>query len=105
MYWRVFFRKDQDLPQVDDVLSVQPQFNYGCASYWCHANQFGEVAAPRKMFLPGITARMKERNFLKRDRINPCRFGVLVIVAALTSKRQIVFLAAATEYFRNDVLN
>lgn len=48
-------------------------------------------------------ARMKERDFPQRDRVNSCGLDLLEIVAALTGARQIIFRAAAAQDFGNDV--
>ncbi len=99
----MFFGEDQNTPEVDDILPVQTKFRAGRAARRRQSDQFREVAAPGKVFAPGIVARVKERNFLQCNRVKTSRFDVLVIIAALAGARQIVLFTAASEDFGNDV--
>src|SRR5262245_34005924 len=54
------------------------------------AEDQGASFAPGEVVLPAVLAGMKERNQLIRDRVTGLRSGVLVVVAALTGKRQVL---------------
>lgn len=95
--------ENQDAPKVDDVLSVQAEFRDGRATARGQPEQLGEVTVPREVLAPDISPRMKERDFLQRDRIDGCGFDVLEVVAALTGKRQVILGALPAGVNWNDV--
>jgi hypothetical protein len=103
--WRMFSHRIQNSPQVDYRFSIHLQRLDCCSPYWRQSYNEREIIAPRKMVAPTLLSRMIQRNNLLRHRIARVCLGVLVIVAPLTTPREVVKRGLTTHITRNDVVN
>ncbi len=92
------------LPEVDQLVSVEPQAGYRCASGGCQADNPLVAIIPSKMIWPTLPARMEEGNKLLSDGIYAGRSAVLVVVASLTGKGQVFQRGLTTGTSGLDVL-
>jgi len=101
----MFVKCAQDAAQVDDFRAIELQRRYSCASGRCDAKDFQVVGAQCEMLCPLMTARMKQRRQLSGQRVARFDLCMLVLVATLTSQRQIVFNGLATAFARRNVFD
>lgn len=103
MFGRVLVIEQQQAAQANDSCSIQIECADRRTRRWSQANEVGVIGAPRKMFAPGVPARMEERHALACDWIKRVRLIEFGTVAALAGQREIVFLACAATAFRDDM--
>lgn len=83
-------RQEQYPPQVDQTFPVKPQGFDGCPTSRGQAQQQGVIVVPDEMLVSVLQPRMKQRYHFCRDRVIAFGLIVLVVVAALAGKGQVV---------------
>jgi hypothetical protein len=110
LFWCVRLRR-RVLPQgekcsseIYDTLPIQLERFDRRSPGRCQTHDEGKIAVPGEMLSPDIPPWMIERGRPTTYGIPPLRLGILVIIAALAGKRQIVEHRLAATTPRNDVL-
>src|SRR5689334_8407862 len=75
--------------KVDDTFAVESQGLDGRPARGSQADQLGAVLVPGKMLSPGLPARVEQRDQLSRYGVARGPLGVLVVITALASQRQV----------------
>jgi hypothetical protein len=103
--WQWMFANRIEKPkQVDQFLPIKEKCCRCRATGWREPDDQHEVVAPREMCVPAITTWMIQWHDLAAHWIRCLNLVILVIIAALTGKRQVLQRCRADLGAWNDVL-
>src|SRR5690349_18948592 len=94
----------EEPPQIDHSVPVKEKGRYGRASVWREPDDQREVIAPGEVGVPAIVAWMVQGHDLTAHRIGRLNLVILVVIAALARKREVLQSRRAALGARNDVL-